>query len=142
MGTRMVREAEFRSMNCVRLFLTDRTVSALNLYSRTPHGFSDDDREHSIALAAHIAVAIRSSQLVDQLRSAVDARTVIGQATGILMERSDLDAFNAFTVLTTVASQLERRVADVAEELVITRRLPGTPPGTGRPERESYRPPS
>jgi transcriptional regulator with GAF, ATPase, and Fis domain len=130
---RVVWEAGFRSMVCFRLFLSEHTVGALNLYSRTVDGFDTPDREAGIAIAAHIAVAVRAAQQVDQLQSALDSRTTIGQATGILMERSDLDAFQAFMVLTNVASSLERKVADLAEEFVATRRLPATRRGSGRP---------
>lgn len=135
---RVVDEAGFRSMTCYRLFLADQTVGALNLYSCAPDGFSAVERDHGTAIAAHIAVAVRDAQQIDQLQAALDNRTVIGQATGIIMERSDLDAFQAFVVLTNVASDLDRKVRSVAEEFVVTRRLPGTPEGVGRPPRAPY----
>jgi AmiR/NasT family two-component response regulator len=61
---------------------------------------------------------------VAQLEEALGTRTVIGQATGILMERFGLDADRAFDVLTRIASNTETKVRDVAADVVRTRRLP------------------
>ena len=50
-------------------------------------------------------------------------RTVIGQAQGLLMERLGLDAAQAFDYLRRVSQTSHRKLSDVADELVRTRRL-------------------
>ena len=64
---------------------------------------------------------------LDQLGDALESRLVIGQALGILMERLDLDASSAFRFLVRVSSTSNRKLRDLAEELVETRVLPGVP---------------
>jgi GAF domain-containing protein len=132
-GRRVVDETGVRSMLCFQLYTHEDNVGALNLYSSSVDGFDQDDRHHGLALAAHLAVAVAAAQEIEQLRTAVDTRTVIGEALGILMERFDLSSERAFAVLTRVASQQNRKVRAVATELVETRVLAGLPPGT-RPD--------
>ena len=119
------RETGVRSMLCFRLFTNEETVGALNLYAYRPDAFGDNDRDQGLALAAHAAVAVAAAQEIDQLKTAKDGRTIIGQAQGILMERFDLDATRAFQVLIRVSSTHNRKLRVVAEELTQTRRTPG-----------------
>jgi hypothetical protein len=128
-GPRVVEELGARSMMCVQLFTTKTTLGALNMYSKQPNAFNEPgDRYEGLALAAHVAVALAAAQEIENLNVALDTRTTIGQAEGILMERFDLSPERAFDVLKRVSSHSNAKVHVVATELVRTRRLPG--PGT------------
>lgn len=125
-GRAMVDELGIRSSLSFRLFTrADRTWGALNVYSRTAHAFTDEDVLQGRTVAAMAAVALARSINDEQLASALESRTVIGQAVGILMERYSLDEDRAFDVLRRVSSQDNLKLRDVASELVHTRRLPG-----------------
>ena len=56
---------------------------------------------------------------------ALDSRSLIGQATGIVMDRYDLDAVRAFAVLKRISQQSNVKLHEVAVELIRTRHLPG-----------------
>ena len=75
--------------------------------------------------AAHAAVAVVGAEHEENLRAAVSSRDVIGQAKGILVERHELSADQAFAVLTRVSQELNRELADVARELTDTGAVPG-----------------
>jgi GAF domain-containing protein len=123
-ASRVAREHEARSMLCFQLFTYGEKLGALNLYSRTPGAFDADDRDDGLALAAHIAVAVAASQQVEQLSLALDTRTMIGQAVGILTERYQVDPQVAFKVLTRVSSHHNIKLRDVARQLIDTGELP------------------
>lgn len=123
-GPRVAAEADVRSMMCLRLYTHSDTVGAINLYARHPRAFDVQDRDDGQAVAAHVAVAVVAAQKVEQLVTGLDARTIIGQAIGIVMERYDLDGDRAFEVLARLSSHANRKLRDVAEEVVRTRRLP------------------
>lgn len=123
-GSLTTEETGIRSMLCFRMFTIEDTVGALNLYSTRAGAFDADDREVGLALTAHAALAVVASQQIETLHLAVDSRTVIGQAVGILMERFDMDADRAFGVLKRVSQESNRKLRDVAHELVATRRTP------------------
>lgn len=114
-----------RSMLCFQLYTTERSYGALDMYSDQPDGFDAHDRTVGLALAAHAAVALATSQAVEHLNVAVVNRTIIGQAEGILMERYDLTADQAFAMLVRVSQEENRRVNIIADELIMTRRTPG-----------------
>jgi GAF domain-containing protein len=131
---RVAEELGVRSMLCFQLFTTGRSLGALNLYSESPNAFTRDDAIVGLSLAAHIAVALAASREVDSRELAIVSRTVIGQAEGILMERYDMDADKAFSVLKRVSQGTQTKLAVVAAELVRTRRLPAVPGAPEPPE--------
>lgn len=63
-------------------------------------------------------------QQIEQLKVAVDHRTTIGQAQGILMARLDIDAETAIDYLKRVSMRSNRKLIDIAEEIAGTRELP------------------
>lgn len=107
-----------------RLFSTDENLGALNLYGRSRSAFSTDDIHDGIALAAHVGVALAGAQEVENLEKALGGRTVIGQATGILMERFDLKPDRAFAVLSRLSQQKNVKLRQLAEQIVQTRTIP------------------
>jgi len=62
---------------------------------------------------------------VEQLEQGITSRTVIGQAQGILIERHKVTADGAFALLVRSSSVTNRKLYDVAAELVLTGELPG-----------------
>lgn len=54
----------------------------------------------------------------DQFRSALASRDLIGQAKGIVMERFNLDAVEAFELLTRLSQQSNIKVTDLARSLI------------------------
>ncbi len=115
------------SMVCSQLFVSGDQLGALNLYSRDPGVFDDEAQEIGMMLAAHAAVAIAGAEHEQNLRRAVDRRDLIGQAEGILMERYEITADQAFGVLARVSQQTDRRLADIARGLDDTGTVPGGP---------------
>ncbi|CAA9319049.1 MAG: ANTAR domain protein with unknown sensor [uncultured Nocardioidaceae bacterium] len=80
--------------------------------------------ERARLLAVHAATALVAAQQQENLWQAVDARKLIGQAQGMLMERFDLDTEQAFAVLLRYSQDHNRKLRSVAEQLVDERALP------------------
>jgi AmiR/NasT family two-component response regulator len=107
----------------------------LNIYNREPHAFDEDSRAAAKKFVPYAAVAVTNMQsyqdartMADNLQAALESRAVIDQAKGILMERHKLTADQAFQVLARVSMQNNIKLRSVAEELVTTGLLRGTPP--------------
>ena len=107
-----------------RLFTTENTLGAMNLYSRRAEAFDTDDIYNGQALAAHVGVALAASLNAENLELAISNRTVIGRAEGILMERFAIPPAQAFAVLRRVSQHRNVRLHLVADELVRTRQTP------------------
>jgi GAF domain-containing protein len=123
-GPKVADQAGVRSCLCVRLFTSGDSLGALDLYSRTTHGFDSLDIDHGLALAAQIALAFQSSERHRNFDAALVNRTMIGQAVGIVMERYTLDPDTAFRVLARLSSQHNIKLVEIAQALVTTGDLP------------------
>ncbi|GAA1941527.1 GAF and ANTAR domain-containing protein [Nocardioides hwasunensis] len=127
-GRAMVLELGVRASLSFRLFTRhDRSWGALNLYSRTPHAFSEVDVQHGQVVAAMCAVALAKAINDHQLATALESRTVIGQAMGMLMERYGLDEHAAFAAMRRISSQDNRKLRDLAAQIVSDRDTPIAP---------------
>lgn len=125
-GPQVVERVGLHSSVSYRLYSTDKDLGALNLYGRKASSFSAEDIADGLALAAHVGVALAAAQEVEHLERALSGRTVIGQATGILMERFDLAPDRAFSVLSRMSQQRNVKLRELAEQIVTTRTVPTT----------------
>jgi GAF domain-containing protein len=120
------RELGVGSMLAVQLFVEDENLGALNLFSRLPRAFTDESEHVALLFASHAAVAMAGERARGHLLAAVTTREVIGQAQGILMERFRVTGEMAFHMLMVASQDSNRKLRDIAEELVSTGRLPGS----------------
>ncbi len=105
-------------------------AAALNVYAPVTRAFSDEHREAVAQLAAYAAVALSNLDALqdardqaENLRAAMESRAAIEQAKGILIERFKLTPDQAFRLLTAVSMDTNRKVRDLAEQLVLTGEL-------------------
>lgn len=117
-------EMGLHSILAVRLFTAGTTHGALNLYATEPRHFDDDDVAVAHVYATHASIALAAARQQDNLRRAIDARHLIGQAQGILMERFDIDAERAFAVLRRYSQDSNIKLRTIAEQVVSGRQLP------------------
>lgn len=111
-------ELGMRSLLCLRLSTHEDRVGALNLFSPEPDAFDEDSVETGHAVAAHAAVAFAEANRIGHLESALVNRTVIGQATGIVMNGYGMTSAAAFAALTRLSSQSNRKLHVIAKEIV------------------------
>lgn len=123
-GPQVAASVGLHSIVSYRLFSSDQNLGALNLYGTSRSAFTSDDIHDGLALAAHVGVALAAAQEVENLQKALGGRTVIGQATGILMERFDLPADRAFSVLSRMSQQKNVKLRQLADQIVTTRTVP------------------
>ncbi len=119
-----VADAGIRSMLGSRLYTSQQVIGSLNLYDPEPGAFDEADADVAHMLARHAAVAVQHARGDEHLRKAVDARNLVGQAQGILMERFDLDADRAFEVLRRYSQHHNTKLHLVAQQLIDSRTLP------------------
>jgi GAF domain-containing protein len=121
-------ELGIRSVLSTRMAGFDtEAFGSLNLYARQVEAFGPADVELAGIIAGHAAIAYLKSRRSSAAVRALDSRTTIGQAEGMLMERFDVDADTAFTVLRRYSQALNRPLREIAHELVATRTLPTLP---------------
>lgn len=123
-----------RSTLSLPLIVNHEGVGALNFYPRTPDAFADGDIELGSQFAAHAAIVLANAQaywdahqLGEDLATAMRSRAVIEQAKGILMGAQRCGPDEAFQLLVRASQRENRKLRDIAEELV-ARTQHRTPP--------------
>lgn len=117
-------ELKVGSMMSVLVYTRTQSYGALSMYAYRGERFDCDDVALAQTLAVQLAMVVASSREIDQLETALHSRTIIGQATGLIMGRFDVDASQAFDYLRRVSSHSNRKLVDVASTIVCTGRLP------------------
>lgn len=117
--------AGYRAVHAFPMRLRDTTVGALTLFGCVSGrlGNTDADTAQSLADMATIGIlherAVRDSRLeVEQLKGALKSRVLIEQAKGLLVERGRIGADQAFRELRGHAREHNRRLVDVAQEML------------------------
>jgi transcriptional regulator with GAF, ATPase, and Fis domain len=119
-GPAMVSRVGMRSVLSYRLATRRDAFGALNLYAADVGAFDHDDMFEGQVLAAHTSVVLAATLKEEQLYRALESRTVIGQATGRLIERFGLDADQAFAVMRRVSQNHNIKLYALAQRLVET----------------------
>lgn len=108
----------------VRLWTNKHTLGAITFYASRVHAFDLDEVAIAEIIGRHASVALAAARQEESLTQAIDARKLVGQAQGILMERYDLDDAQAFDVLRRYSQTTNTKLNEVARRLVDTRKLP------------------
>ncbi|SCF05634.1 GAF domain-containing protein [Micromonospora coriariae] len=119
------RQAGVGSSVSIGLPIQEAVVGALNVYAGTPHAFDDDSVSILKTFGAYAAVALANAQLYDstatlarQMQEAMASRAVIEQAKGIIMAERRCSPAEAFTILSKVSQDSNRKLRDMAQALV------------------------
>jgi GAF domain-containing protein len=116
---------------------TDRRPGgALAVYGQAAEAFAGSGHDIALLFAAQGGVAVRNAaayrgcrQLVSNLYSALESRAVIEQAKGVLVAEHGCDPEVAFKELTRISQNTNRKVREIAADLV-----------AGRMDRGQFRP--
>ena len=108
------------SMVACSLPLEHGGTAALNLHAYDARAFDESAARAAAVYAAHFSAAVSQAFLVESLRAAMLSRQVIGEATGVLMERYRVDSREAFRMLVEASQRTNVKVRLVAEHVVRT----------------------
>lgn len=89
-------------------------VTGLNLYSTKVDGFTSPPDEARL-VARHARVVLGYAGQLESLAGALDTRSDIGGAIGIIMERYKLDSDRAFQFLVRVSKNTNTKMRDLAK---------------------------
>ncbi|MBE0011086.1 GAF and ANTAR domain-containing protein [Arthrobacter sp. AET 35A] len=123
--TATMAEAGILSAYAIPFELEGETRAALNLYSVVPGFFGDSIREiveaHVNQTSKAFRLAVRMSQRADRaddLNRALESRTTIDLAVGILMGQNRCSQNEAFNMLQSASSSRNMKLRDLAAQLV------------------------
>lgn len=105
--------------------ISDDASAALNFFATRPGAFTPDVFDKAVGFAAaarnilHLSVRIDSAHnRAKDLESAMQSRTAIDTACGVIMAQNRCSQAQAMEILTKVSSNRNRKLRDVAAELI------------------------
>jgi GAF domain-containing protein len=110
-----------RSVIGVRLATRDRGYGSLDVYADRPDAFTAADEQVAEMLAAHATAVFAVSERARGLETALESRTTIALAQGILMEKFQLAPDAAFEFLKRISQHENKRLFTIAEAIVVQR---------------------
>lgn len=116
-----------RSAVGVRLATATRGFGSLNIYAHRHDAFGPEHAAVAEVLAAHITVAMAAAEREEGLTTALETRSVIGRAQGIVMQTFGVDAETAFSVLTRISQHENIRLNALAEAIAVQRNANARP---------------
>jgi GAF domain-containing protein len=127
---RFAREATertaVRSMLSHHISVDGDTLGSLNLYAVRPSAFGPTEEEVGQVFATHAALAVQAVRAQDRahhLEVALKSNRRIGTAVGILMARNGWTEEDAFTSLRRHSQDHNIRIAQIAEQVILTGEL-------------------
>jgi GAF domain-containing protein len=119
------REAGFHAVHALPMRLRGTVIGALNLFHRDAGEMRKADLDAAQAFADVATIAILQHRattdahvLNEQLKGALNSRIVIEQAKGMVAERQGVDLDVAFATLRNHARNHNRRLVDVATDVI------------------------
>jgi hypothetical protein len=124
-GARVHNELGVNSVLSQRLRLSGDAgiIAALNIYSHAANAFDEHARAIGLVLATHGGLLMNTMLANDRarnLRQALESNRQIGVAMGVLMHRHRLSSEQAFDVLRAGSQDSNRKLTDVAIEVIDT----------------------
>ncbi|MFL6106228.1 MAG: GAF and ANTAR domain-containing protein [Marmoricola sp.] len=105
----------------IRLFNRDGILGALNLYATESDEIPDETVDAAQLFAANAAVILARVGLEANLRAAMETRTAIGVATGLVMAKYGVTQEQAFQYLTRLSQTSNTKLRVVADSIVADR---------------------
>ena len=120
-------DVEVYSVVSFPMKIDDTNLGALNFYSRERDALRPGQTEDGWVFASQAAVALSNVRTmaskaaeVEQLEEGLKTRTLIGQATGLLMAQEGLTSEESFQKLVTVSQNANMKLRDIAARYVET----------------------
>lgn len=117
--------AKVGSILALPMELDGKAEAVVNIYSQTPHGFSDEDivtAEHVTATGAKaLHLALQIARLRDaraDLSAALESRTAIDTAVGIIMSQNRCSRGDAFQILVNASSHRGIKLRTLAAAMI------------------------
>ena len=117
-------QTPIRSVLSCALSANHHALGALNFYAEHPHAFDIESECLGFVYATHAALAWNALRRDLQFRDALASRDIIGQAKGMLMERHQINAEEAFNRLRQLSQNSNTPVAELSRKIAANAERP------------------
>ncbi len=113
---------KFTSMLAVPMVVKDKAIGIVNIYTKKPHVFSQDEIDVLQIIANQAAVAIENTNLIDdalKAKEALETRKLVERAKGVLMRLNNLSEDAAYRLIHRKSMDTCKTMKQIAESILL-----------------------
>jgi len=110
------------SMVAVPMIVKDKAIGVINVYTKEPHHFSNEEVNVLQMVANQAAVAVENTKLMEEAlkaKEALETRKLVERAKGILMKMNNLSEEAAHRLIHKKSMDTCRSMKDIAESVIL-----------------------
>ncbi len=118
----LARKTGLASLISVPLVTREKVIGTINIYTREPRAFSEDEIGFVKVVAGQAAIAIENARLLSEtleMKRTLEARKLVERAKGILQHKYSLTEEEAYLRLRNESRRLRRPMRDLAEAVIL-----------------------
>jgi GAF domain-containing protein len=122
----LARKTGLASLLSVPMFIRDKVIGTINIYTREVHQFAEDEIGFVKVLAGQAAIAIENAKLMSEAleaKRALETRKVVERAKGIMQVKYGITEEDAYLKLRNESRRLRRPMRDLAEAIILADEL-------------------
>ncbi len=113
---------DLTSMLSVPMIVKEKVIGIINVYTKTPHHFTQEEIDALQMVAHQAAVAVENTKLMEEAlkaKEALETRKLIERAKGILMRMNSLSEEAAHRLIHKKSMDSSRTMKDIAESVIL-----------------------
>ena len=110
------------SMLSVPMVVKDRAIGIVNVYTKQPHRFSQEEIDVLQIVANQAAVAVENTKLMEEAlkaRQALETRKIVERAKGVLMRMAGLSEEAAYKLIHKKSMDSRKSMKEIAESILL-----------------------
>ena len=110
------------SMVAVPMIVKDKAIGVINVYTKQPHHFDDEELNVLQMVANQAAVAVENTKLMEEAlkaKEALETRKLIERAKGILMKMNNLSEDAAYRLIHKKSMDTCRSMKEISESIML-----------------------
>ncbi|MFA5059378.1 MAG: GAF domain-containing protein [Candidatus Omnitrophota bacterium] len=110
------------SMISVPMIVKDKAIGIINVYTKTPHQFTQEEIDCLQMIANQAAIAVENTKLMEEslkAKEALETRKLIERAKGILMRMNNLGEEAAHRLIHKKSMDSCRSMKEIAESIIL-----------------------
>jgi GAF domain-containing protein len=118
----LARKTGLASLLSMPLLTREKVIGTINIYTREPRGFTEDELGFVKVVAGQAAAAIENTRLMSEtleMKRTLEARKLVERAKGILQHKYSLTEEEAYLRLRNESRRLRLPMRDLAQAVIL-----------------------
>ena len=110
------------SMIAMPMIVKDKAIGVINVYTKNPHTFTQEEVNVLQMVTNQAAVAVENTKLMEEAlraKEALETRKLIERAKGVLMRMNNLSEEAAYRMIHKKSMDSCRAMKDIAESIIL-----------------------